>query len=236
MTPKTLNFKTNHISQMRNLNHKEISIISKPREMGMTSFHLKPNDLLGSKQWQIRSKIEKGHSYERWRVSHPSHQTAILQIFDLNHHIPEITEAIALFKLEMQILAEINHQGIVKILDLVQDDVAWYRGNRIGDIQYIKRKKFNAWGLYDMSGNLWEWCMDIYDQRFDLSQNGGYLENQVACKNEDTRRVIRGGASWNEADCCTVEYHTACEAGDLESASTFRLVRTQKSEISNQKA
>ncbi|MBQ4144460.1 MAG: SUMF1/EgtB/PvdO family nonheme iron enzyme, partial [Thermoguttaceae bacterium] len=62
----------------------------------------------------------------------------------------------------------------------------------------VGKKKPNAWGLYDMIGNVWEWCQDRYDEDY-------YTESPTSdpC-NEDSGsyRVYRGGSWFNGAQGC----------------------------------
>ena len=57
----------------------------------------------------------------------------------------------------------------------------------------MKGKQPNELKLYDMSGNVWEWCQDIYPMGdYDVSQS-----NISVCKAEGLNRVLRGG-SWDD--------------------------------------
>ena len=77
--------------------------------------------------------------------------------------------------------------------------VAWYINNSNNKAQTVKQKYPNELGIYDMSGNVWEWCQDWYgDYSSDAQINPQGSSSGSA-------RVIRGGSWKNDAnsDCCT---------------------------------
>jgi formylglycine-generating enzyme required for sulfatase activity len=70
--------------------------------------------------------------------------------------------------------------------------LGWYEGNSEGSTHPVGKKMPNAYGLHDMSGNVWEWCEDIYLQ----DAYGKSAENNPAGTDRPVFRVRRGG-SWD---------------------------------------
>jgi len=68
-------------------------------------------------------------------------------------------------------------------------DYAWYSGNSGGKTHPVGGKRPNAWGLYDMHGNMWEWCADHWADNYDGAQ-----QVDPTGPANGTSRVLRGGS------------------------------------------
>ncbi|MFI6166648.1 formylglycine-generating enzyme family protein [Nocardia sp. NPDC051052] len=72
------------------------------------------------------------------------------------------------------------------------DDIAWYRGNSNEHMHEVGGKRPNAWGLYDMLGNTWDWCWDIYDAEiygsYRVLRGGGWFDEHWSCRASVRRR------------------------------------------------
>lgn len=96
-------------------------------------------------------------------------------------------------------------------------DYAWFYGNSNGQTHSVGEKKPNAWGLYDMHGNVWEWCSDWY---------GEYPKGSVGDPigpREGYSRVIRGGCWRNEARYCLTALRSRGDASLRDDYFGFRV-------------
>ena len=99
------------------------------------------------------------------------------------------------------------------------DAVAWYTDNSGSSTHIVGSKRANALGIYDMSGNVWEWCKDWY-----ASSYVSYDTNNPVGPSSGSNRAFRGG-SWNYyASDCRVAYRSYNSPGDRDYDLGFRVV------------
>jgi formylglycine-generating enzyme required for sulfatase activity len=82
------------------------------------------------------------------------------------------------------------------------DAVAWYFHNTGSGTHPVGQKQANELGLYDMSGNVWEWCSDGYDETYYASSPGA---NPLGASSGEYRsKVFRGGCWFFDPENCRV--------------------------------
>jgi sulfatase modifying factor 1 len=106
------------------------------------------------------------------------------------------------------------------------DEVAWYNENSNLQTHEVGLKKANAWGIYDMSGNVCEWCMDeFYPTSY---QDQGRSENPVVFDpnfDHHMKHVLRGGSYQDRDVLCLVETRGGASIFDQQPFRGFRLAR-----------
>ena len=101
------------------------------------------------------------------------------------------------------------------------NEVAWWINNAYGGTNAVKTKKANGYGLYDMSGNVWEWCWDWY---YGKISNDTPISGSVL----GSRRIIRGGSWKYQLGSARVANRINYGPYEREDDYGFRVVRTAK--------
>ena len=99
------------------------------------------------------------------------------------------------------------------------DEIAWYRQNSHFSTHPVGRKQANPAGLFDMCGNVMEWCEDPYlgpQKRVQTSRN--------PYAGAEWNRVVKGGSWHHTADLCRILARKGVPAGIRYSYLGFRLV------------
>ena len=147
-------------------------------------------------QWKSRYGL--GDNYPAYYISWNDCQefiTKLNQLTGLTFRLP--TEA------EWEYAARGGNKATTQTLysgSNTSGDVAWYTSNSSSSTHIVAGKKANALGLYDMSGNVWEWCNDWYGSSYYSSG----AQTDPTGPSSGSYRVLRGGGWFNNTFNCRV--------------------------------
>ncbi len=103
-------------------------------------------------------------------------------------------------------------------------EVGWYTENAEGKTHPVGQKKPNELGLHDMSGNVWEWCQDWYDEKYYEKCKSVGTVKDLTGPDAGWSRVARGGCWSDRAEICRTAYRYNSHPEYRSVNGGFRLV------------
>jgi formylglycine-generating enzyme required for sulfatase activity len=100
------------------------------------------------------------------------------------------------------------------------DDHGWHTGNAAGNDPPVGAKKPNAWGLYDVHGYLWEWCLDSAHD----SYQGAPADGGAWLDKDSSQGVLRGGSWKDKPELLTSSTRRLLPAASRDDAVGLRCV------------
>ncbi len=180
-------------------------------------------EIMGTEPWKGSSLVREGSDYPAVRLLWNDARKFINKLNEKEgtnkYRLP--TEA------EWEYACRAGTRTAYSWGDTMDGKYCWYKGNTwdVGQkyAHEVKGKRPNAWGLYDMSGNVCEWCSDWYDHNY--YKNSPEKDPQGPPNGRD--RVFRGGSwSFNNPRYCRSAHRFRHYPGDPPSSNSgFRIAR-----------
>jgi len=177
--------------------------------------------IMGTTVGQLRDKANKNWSIVGEGDNYPIYYVSWEEAQEFIHRLNRATGKLYRFPTEAEwefaARGGNNGQGFKYSGSNNLDNVAWYENNSEYCTHPIGIKQPNELGIYDMSGNVWEWCNDWYGAYPSLAQY-----NPIGASS-GTNRVFRGGGWGDKIEDCRVSYRNNCLPSSRYSFLGFRV-------------
>ena len=194
----------------------------KPHKVSLSAFSIQSTEVT-QRAWELvmKNNPSKDKTWKDYPVTNISYTMCLQFIEELNRitgdHYTLPTEA------QWEYAAKAGSSGKMFAGSDSLKMVGWYTDNAGKRVHVVRELSPNAWGLYDMSGNVSEWCYDLYaDYRLDSK----YVQDP---KGADVSKeyVIRGGSWKSEKSACRIAARGHNEKGVDKQEYGFRLIKLQ---------